>query len=773
MIQTILFAAVLAMAPVQPPQLREDNIPEIVAAMTPEEKVLLLIGGRARSFNGIGNSAVGVPGSAGTVNDIPRLGIPRIVLADGPAGLRISPRREGDERTFFCTGFPIGTLLSSTWNPELVTGVGEAIGNEVLEYGVDVLLAPGANIHRNPLCGRNFEYYSEDPLLSGKIAAAYINGVESNGVGTSLKHFALNNQELNRLSNDARVSVRALREIYLRNFEIAVREAQPWTVMTSYNYINGVHAAENPDLVTALLREEWGFEGAVMTDWSGGYDIPGIIRAGNDMIQPGSDRRYSVLLEAVKDGTLSQEALDRCVTRVLELIVKTPTFKGYKASEAPDLKAHALVCKQAADEGVILLKNVASTLPTDPSRKVALFGVDSYDFIAGGTGSGDVNKAYVVNLREGLDSAGFAMDTTVTAFYEAYMKDEAERCARLNKGKPWYVDAERAIEVVPRALIASSAETADIAFVTFGRIFGEGKDRDCRTSYLLSEREHQLLAAVSKAFHSRGKKVVVILNIGGLVEMASWRDLADAILLCWQPGQEGGHTVASILSGRVNPSGHLPMTVSRRYDDEPSAANFPQAVADKPVNYSYYRQLRDRKAYDIKDVDYTNYEEGIYVGYRYFCTKAPSRILYPFGYGLSYTSFAFGGMKVSPSASGWTVSVDVTNTGSVAGKQVVQIYVSAPRRGLDKPSRELKGFAKTPLLAPGEKCTVQVDIPRGSLASFDESRSEWRLEKGRYTFIAASDALRSDCRRRVRIRTAETRPVAPLFAADPLYLNVE
>ncbi len=773
MIQTILFSAILAMAPVQPPQLKEDNISEVVAAMTDEEKVLLLVGGRARRFNGIGNSAAGVPGAAGTVNGIPRLGIPRIVLADGPAGLRIAPRREGEERTFFCTGFPIGTLLASTWNQELVTGVGAAIGNEVLEYGVDVLLAPGANIHRNPLCGRNFEYYSEDPLLSGKIAAAYINGVESNGVGTSLKHFALNNQELNRLSNDARVSVRALREIYLRNFEIAVREAQPWTVMTSYNYFNGVHAAENSDLLTALLREEWGFEGAVMTDWGGGYDIPGIIRAGNDMIQPGSDQRYSLLLEAVKDGSLSQEALDRCVTRVLELIVKTPTFKGYKASETPDLKAHAVVCKQAADEGVILLKNVASTLPADPSRRVALFGVDSYDFIAGGTGSGDVNKAYVVNLREGLDSEGFAMDTTVTNFYEAYMKDEAERCARLNKDKPWYVDAERAIEVVPRALIASSAETADIAFVTFGRIFGEGKDRDCRTSYLLTDREHRLLAAVSKAFHSRGKKVVVILNIGGLVEMASWRDLADAILLCWQPGQEGGHTVASILSGRVNPSGHLPMTVSRRYSDEPSAANFPQAVTEKPVNYSYYRQLQGRKAYDIKDVDYTNYEEGIYVGYRHFCTRAPGAILYPFGYGLSYTTFAFGGMKVSPADAGWTVSVDVKNTGSVPGKQVVQIYVSAPRRGLDKPSRELKGFAKTPLLAPGEKCTVSIDVPRASLASFDEDRSEWRLEKGRYTFIAASDALRSDCRRRVRVRNAETHPVARLFAADPLFLDTE
>ncbi len=752
MIQTLILSMLLAATPVKAAQLREDNIPEIVSLMTDEEKVKLLVGGKAKSYNGIGNSALGVPGCAGTINSIERLGIPRVTLADGPAGLRISPTREGDERTFYCTGFPVAVMLASTWNTELIEEVGQAMGNEVLEYGADVLLAPGVNIHRNPLCGRNFEYYSEDPLLSGKMAAAMINGIESNGVGTSLKHFALNNQELNRLANDARVSERAMREIYLKNFEIAVKESQPWTVMTSYNYVNGVPAAENRWLIMDVLRGEWGFEGAVMTDWGGGYDNPGIIRAGNDMIQPGSDWRYEAVLKAVKDGSLSREALDECVTRVLELIVKTPAFKGYKPSEAPDLKAHAALCEKAADEGIILLKNKKNVLPLNPEKKVALFGTGSYDFIAGGTGSGDVNKAYVVNLLDGLSDRGFNLDSTVTSFYTRYMADEALRREEINKDRKWYVDVERALEVVPDELIESSSESSDIAFLTIGRIFGEGKDRSISGSYLLSPQEKDLLDKLSAAFHSKGKKVVVILNVGGLIELLSWQDKADAILLGWQPGQEGGRSVAAALCGAVNPSGHLPMTVSRCYDDEPSAGNFPQFVTDKAFNYSFFRRFKDHKRNDVKDVDYTEYEEGIYVGYRYFCTKARKAILYPFGFGGSYTSFAYSKMKVEPTESGWTVTVEVRNKGKVPGKDVVQLYVKAPRGKLDKPSRELKGFAKTPLLAPGEKCSVSIDVSSESLASYDENASAWLLEEGRYSFIAAQDALHSDCRRRVRIR---------------------
>lgn len=758
MFASLLLAAAVAAAPnakSSAPQLREDNIPEVVAAMTPEEKCALLIGGRSKAFNGIGHTEVGVPGAAGTVNGIPRLGIPSIILADGPAGLRINPTREGDSRTFYCTGFPVGTMLSSTWNPELVEEAGRCIGNEVLEYGVDILLAPGANIHRNPLCGRNFEYYSEDPLLSGTTAAAYISGIQSNGVGTSIKHFALNNQELNRLANDALVSERAMREIYLRNFEIAIRKGKPWTIMTSYNYINGEHASESRRILTDILRGEWGFDGTVMTDWGGGYDTPAQIHAGNDMVQPGQDWRYNELLAAVRDGSLPMEDLDNSVTRVLELIVKCPKFRGYEPSNAPDLAAHAKVCKQVADEGVVLLKNKGEMLPVPAEKKVALFGVTSYSFIAGGTGSGNVNRPYVVDLKEGLFNAGYTLDAGVDAFYSEYMADEAERCARITGKNPWFIDEERAIEVVPEDVIAQASGDADVAFVTIGRVFGEGKDRDYWHSYLLSRDEVRLLEKVSEAFHAKGKKMAVILNIGGLVEMHSWKNLADAILICWQPGQEGGNTVASVLSGEVNPSGRLPMTASKSYDREPSAGNFPLINADKPFNYSFYRQLKDRRPHVVKDIDYTLYEEDIYVGYRHFCTFDRKGVEYPFGYGLSYTTFAWSKMKVEADEGGWTVKVKVTNKGKVAGKDVVQLYVKAPRKGLPKPERELRAYAKTPLLAPGESCEVEMFVPAEYLASYDADASAWVTEKGRYTFIAARNAADKGLRRGIRVKSSK------------------
>ena len=757
MITTLITAAILLATPqveeAAAPQLREDNIKEVIAAMTPEEKCTLIIGGRAANFNGIGFTNTGVPGAAGVINGIPRLGIPTVVLADGPAGLRISPIREGDSRTFYCTGYPIGSMLSSTWNLELVEEAGKSMGNEVLEYGVDILLAPGANIHRNPLCGRNFEYYSEDPLLTGKIAAAMINGVESNGVGTSLKHFAVNNQEYNRLANNSVLSERALREIYLRNFEIAVKESQPWTIMTSYNFINGTHAAENTRLLTDILRGEWGYEGTVMTDWGGGYDDAQIVRAGNEMIQPGSDERYLKLLGAIKDGSLAMADVDRAIERILKLVVKTPKFKGYKFSEAPDLKAHALVCKKVADEGVVLLKNTRAALPISTDNEIALFGVTSYDFIPGGTGSGNVNRPYVVDLQQGLANAGFKLEKDVDAFYKEYMADEDIRRKRIDGNSKWFIDREKAIEVIPEDLIKKSAETADAAMITIGRVFGEGKDRDYFYSYLLTPREQELVERVSEEFHAKGKKVIMIINSGGFIEMASWQDKVDAVVMGWMPGQEGGNTVASVLCGEVNPSGHLPSTISTSYDLEPSADNFPQVFADKPFNYSYYRQIKSKKLplNTVKNIDYTNYEEGIYVGYRYFNTFAPKAIAYPFGFGLSYTTFDFKKMEIAEAEGGWNVNVTVQNTGKVAGKDVVQIYVKAPKGSLDKPERELKGFAKTPELAAGESCTVTIYVSKESLASYDESKAEWVIDSGKYTFVAAQDALDNSLKKTVKL----------------------
>lgn len=752
----LITAALLAATPQADgyvPQLREDNIPEVVAAMTPEEKCTLIIGGKAKNFNGIGHTNIGVPGAAGVINGIPRFGIPTVVLADGPAGLRISPTRENDEKTYYCTGYPIATMLSSTWNLELVEETGKSMGNEVLEYGVDVLLAPGANIHRNPLCGRNFEYYSEDPYLTGMMAAAMINGVESNGVGTSLKHFAVNNQELNRLANNSILSERTLREIYLRNFEIAVKESQPWTIMTSYNFINGEHAAESHRILTDILRGEWGFEGAVMTDWGGGYDDAAIVSAGNEMIQPGSDERYMNLLNAVKDGSLSMEDLDRAVTRILELVVKTPKFKGYVHSNTPDLEAHAKVCKKVADEGVVLLKNKENALPVLKAQQIALFGTTSYDFIAGGTGSGNVNRPYVVDLMSGLSNLEFNLEPEVDAFYKEYMADEKIRRTRIDGKNPWTIDRERAIEVIPVELIEKSAQTADVAVVTIGRVFGEGKDRNLHYSYLLSDREQELLERISDAYHAEGKKVVVVLNVGGYVEMCSWQDKVDAILLCWQPGQEGGNTVASVLCGEVNPSGHLPSTMSVSYELEPTAGNFPQIYADKPFNYSFYRQINGKKLpmNTVKDIDYTLYEEGIFMGYRYFNTYAPKDVAYPFGYGLSYTTFKFDDMSVESVEGGWNVTVTVTNTGKVAGKDVVQVYVKAPKGKLEKPERELKGFAKTPELAPGQSCEVCIYVSKESLASFNEATDAWEIDNGTYTFVAAQHSMDNSQKVKVKV----------------------
>ena len=348
------------------PQLGKASIDKVVAAMTLEEKAQFVIGTGMAGTDGqsavIGSTKAIVPGAAGTTRALPRLGIPAIVLADGPAGLRIDPTREGDDATYYCTHFPIGTLLASTWNQELVENVGQSIGEEVHEYGADVLLAPALNIHRHPLNGRNFEYYSEDPVVAGKTAAAYVRGVQKNDVGTSIKHFAYNNQETNRTGNNAIISPRAQREIYLKGFEIAVKEADPWTVMTSYNKINGTYTSQSKDLVTTVLRDEWGYKGTVMTDWYGGDDAAAQMRAGNDMLQPGTDLQYEQIMAAIKDGSLSEAELDACVKRILNLVLRSPKMKGY-AYTMRETKLKGKACYEVT---------LSATSPTNKLRKMVV-----------------------------------------------------------------------------------------------------------------------------------------------------------------------------------------------------------------------------------------------------------------------------------------------------------------------------------------------------------------------------------------------------------------
>ena len=700
--------------------LREDNVEEILNAMTIEEKVTLLVGGPGSL----------VPGAAGYTREIERLGIPMTVLADGPAGLRIKPTREGIDQTFYCTGFPTSTLLASSWDPELVETVTTAMGNEVLEYGVDVLLAPGMNFHRNPLCGRNFEYYSEDPLLSGKMAAAYVRGVQKNGVGTSVKHFAANNQETNRLENDARINNRALRELYLKNFEIAVKEGKPWTVMSSYNKLNGEYTQQKHGLLTTVLRDEWGFDGIVMTDWGVKDGTVKSAKAGNDLMEPGRQVEIDRLLAAVNEGTISQEELDRNVRRMLQYIVKTPHFKGYQFSNKPDLKAHAVVARKAAEESIILLRNECNTLPLKGSEKVALYGITSVDFFGIGTGSGEVNTAHVTNMQEAMTEAGFTLDENLAEFYRTcYATQSAtekmEGSAIDKRHRPEPIVSVKAIE--------RQAKDNDVAVVVLGRIAGEGADRAVKDDFELTSIERELLQNISMSYHKAGKKVVVVLNIVGVIETTSWKHLVDAIVLPWAPGQEGAHAVADILRGKVNPSGKLPMTFPINYMDMPSSKNFP-----------YYWDMTKGRKGERPNVDYTDYAEGIWVGYRYFQTNNVE-VSYPFGYGLSYTTFSYSKPKVKADKDGFVATITVTNTSKVAGREVVELYVAAPSGGLEKPSRELKAFAKTKLLAPGESETLTMKVSAYELASFNEEHSAWETAAGTYEVLFGSSVSDIRC----------------------------
>ena len=738
------------------PQLRADNIDEVLKAMTLEEKAKLLVGG-ANNFFGtgavVGGEADLVAGAAGTSPAIPRLGIPATVLTDGPAGVRIDPTRKGTDKTYYATAFPIGSCLASTWNTELVGQVGQAIGNETKEYRCDVILGPGMNLHRNPLCGRNFEYYSEDPLLTGKIAAAYINGVQSQGAGVSAKHFAVNSQETDRTSVDERLSQRAAREIYLRGFEIAVRESNPWTIMASYNKINGEFSMGNHDLLTKILRDDWGYKGIVMTDWIGirkGLETTAEVHAGNDLMEPGQPAQVEEIIKGVKDGKLSIADVDRNVRRMLEYIVKTPSFHKYPASNNPDFKAHAAITRQSANEGIVLLKN-NGTLPWNAKRMVngqwsmvneiktvALFGENSYDFLSGGTGSGCVHPPYVVDMLQGLENAGIKSSAQLTDIYRKYIAYARVKFQAERHPAKWFQTEMMGQQKYPEISISPIAiekevSTADAAIITIGRQAGEGIDRDIETEFNLIPEELSLIKDVCNAFHQAGKPVVVIINSGSVIETASWSSYPDAILCAWQPGMEGGNSVADLLTGKVNPSGKLTMTWPLAATDHPSTKGYPGTM-----DFYTYEVTRGYTG-QVQGYDYTNHEEDIYVGYRYFDTFQRN-VAYPFGFGLSYTTFEYAKPVVKAKGKDAVeVSITVKNSGSVAGKEVAQVYVQAPKGHLEKPAQELKAFAKTRELQPGESQVLTMTIPVRDLASFDEANSQWLSEAGTYTFrIGAS-----------------------------------
>lgn len=684
------------------PQLGKSSVEQVIRAMTLEEKARILVGGRYEvTPDGKRGPIVKDDslGSVGMTPAIPRLGIPCTLLTDGPAGVRLPANHERKRRTYYATAFPTETLIASSWDVAVARKVGMTLGKETLEYNCDLILGPGMNIQRNPLCGRNFEYFSEDPVLTGKMAAAEVVGIQSNGVGASIKHFATNNQETYRTRNNSIVSQRALREIYLKGFEIAVKEGKPWTVMSAYNYLNGTMVQAHHQLLTAVLRNEWGFDGMVETDWIRRGTAAAQAVGGSDLMEPGHEAQVQDILAAVKEGRLSVDIVDRNVRHVLNYILKTPHFRKYKASVHPDLKSHAIIARETASEGIILLKNDGNTLPLSRNKRVALFGQGSYKgFLAQGIGSGAVNMPYVINLCQGLTNAGYQVDEEISELYQ---------------------DADEDINL-SAAYAKRRAAKNDIAILTIKRNAGETADRhDKAGDWTLTAGELNTMRNIAEAFHAQGKKLIVVLNIGGVIETASWKNIPDAILLPWQPSQEGGNAIADVVSGKTCPSGRLPMTFPVAYADIPSSKNFPE---------NDNKGIFDEKK---STVGFTNYEEGIWVGYRYFNTFNKP-VSYPFGYGLSYTTFSFSNLKIKKDGKACQVNVNVKNTGNVAGKQVAELYVSAPMGNMEKPARELKAFAKSRLLRPGESQTLTMNFNLMDLASFDEASNSWVVEAGEY-----------------------------------------
>ena len=720
------------------PQLNANNIDEVLNALTLEEKCHLVLG-CGMHFN----DDAKFPGTAGSTFSVPRLGIPETYCADSQQGLRMDSKRAWDHNDYYPTDFVASMTLASTWDREAAFKVGKGIGNEVREFGLDWILSPSMNLIRNPLCGRNHEYYSEDPYLSGTIAAGYVNGVQSEGTAACPKHFIANNQETNRNNNISQISQRALREIYLKAFEIMVKESNPWTIMTSYNKLNGPYAVQNHELLTTIVRDEWGWKGMYVSDWNAGDDAVAAMKAGNDMLQPGQDKQFQAILAAAKSGELSMDVLNANVKRILEYVVKTHNFKGYKATNNPNLKAHAQVVREVGADGIVLLKN-SGILPLT-GKRVALFGCTSYDWISGGSGFGGASIGhYTVSLIEGLRTAGYEVYKPLIATYTKHIADEEKRL--FPNGRPQFslLPPARADE---RQFTSQELNTAiagsDVAIISLGRKSGEAADRS-EADFYLKEGEKQLIKTVSEAYHAKGKQVVVLLDICSPIDVASWQDQIDALVCTWQGGQESGFSVADVLSGKVNPSGKLPMTFQICYGDAYADKNFPANVDDKTLGamfmWGYNKDKAPKDRQPQKDIDFTNYEEDIYVGYRYFDSFGKP-VAYPFGYGLSYTTFAYENMTCTVDGDVITVKVDVKNTGKKAGRNVVELFVAAPNsKKLNKPEKELRNYAKTRLLKPGQTQCITMTVKTEDLASFNEKASAWKTDAGIYTFMICSSA---------------------------------
>ncbi len=650
-----------------------EKIQSIIARMTLEEKAALCTGA-----------------TPWTTTPVERLGVPQMTVSDGPHGVRRVPDVNSmANESLPATCFPTASCLASTWDVDLIRKMGEALAEECIALNVDVLLGPGANMKRSPLCGRNFEYFSEDPYLAGEIAASLINGVQSRGVGTSLKHFAANNQEFQRFSISAEVDQRALREIYLPAFEKAVKQAKPWTVMCSYNKVNGSFASEHHHLLTDILKNEWGFEGLVVSDWGAVRDRVASLKAGLDLEMPGpQERRVKAVVEAVRSGELGEAILDESVRRILNIV--------FKANETPkngtfDMDAHHELAHKIATEGMVLLKN-NGLLPLKGLQHIAVIGRSAEHAYFQGGGSSHNNPTKVaVPFKELEAQAG---DAELT-YAEGYPADLSFRQDLIDKAMT----------------LAQSADVAVlyIALPTFKE--SEGYDR---TDIDLTAQQVALIKAVSKV----QPKTIVVLNNGAPVAMSEWIDDVAAVLEGWMMGQAGGVSIADVLFGKVNPCGKLAETFPLKLSDTPAHLNWPGGAGE------------------------VRYGEGLFIGYRYYDAKQMP-VLFPFGYGLSYTTFSYSNARVSAKTfkdvDGLTVTVDVTNTGNVAGKEIVQVYVHDQKSGLARPEKELKGFAKVEL-QPGETKSVSIHLGFRAFAYYHPEYKQWITEDGDFDLLIAASA---------------------------------
>ena len=664
------------------------NYPEIVSKLTLEEKIKMVTGfGSWHTF------------------PVERLGIGSVMMTDGPIGLRKVDEGESQSHVSVC--FPSGCLTACSFDRDLLEKMGEALGKECQAYEVGIILGPAVNIKRSPLCGRNFEYYSEDPYLTGEIAAAYINGVQSQGVGTSLKHFTMNNQEYRRMSYDAIVDERALREIYLTGYEIAVKKSQPYTLMCSYNKVNGEHTSESRRILTDILRDEWGFKGAVMSDWGAVHYRDRGIAAGLDLEMPGNNwanREY--ISNAIADGTLTIEQLDICVDRIVTLVKRVK-----KHAEKFEFEKDHDLTRRIAEESIVLLKNRDGILPLKPDTRVAVLGEFAVKPRIQGGGSAFINCYAVDVTLEEMKKAG-----TVT--YSKAFPADSDRWERS--------ELDAALEC---------AKSADVAVVMAGLPDSYESEGFDRTHIHLPEGQNMLIRELTDA----GIPTVVVLQNGAVVDMP-WIGDVDGLVEAYLAGEGSGTAVTNILYGKVNPSGKLAETFPVKLEDNPSFLNFPGDGYRVP------------------------YAESIYVGYRYY-QKKKMNVLFPFGFGLSYTSFAYSGLRLDrremKDTDTLAVSVDITNTGDVFGKEAVQLYVSdrGDQSGRpQRPVRELKGFEKV-ALDPGETKTVTFTLDKRAFAYYEERVSDWIVPTSDYSIEIGASA--EDIRLEETVRVEATRS-APL-----------